>query len=279
MPFFTIVTATYNAAATLPRLLESLVEQTCRDFELIIQDGASKDDTVAVAESYRDRLPFLSLASEPDTGIYDAWNKALPRIRGEWVLFLGGDDALAAPQVLESAKALLSTFPSSVLFGVGGLAFIDNGRIQQVITVDCAKAFTQLERSFGMPLPHPALFTRQHVIMNNAFDSSYKISGDYDFLCRTWRAPHEARALHLLVTRMGLGGISNSTATIRLGQKEIRCCARNYFPRRWDTLHRYCFFMTESYLYPAKMHLKGILQRSAWGRKVWECLKAWRKKV
>ena len=86
----TIITATYNATATLPRLLESLATQTCQDFELIIQDGASKDDTVAVAESYRHRLPALSLASEPDTGIYDAWNKALSRVRGEWVLVFGG---------------------------------------------------------------------------------------------------------------------------------------------------------------------------------------------
>ena len=86
MPLFTIITAAYNAAATLPRLLDSLAGQTCRDFELIIQDGASKDDTVAMAESYRHKLPALSLASEPDTGIYDAWNKALSRVRGEWVL-------------------------------------------------------------------------------------------------------------------------------------------------------------------------------------------------
>jgi glycosyltransferase involved in cell wall biosynthesis len=57
MPFFTIITATYNAAATLPRLLDSLSEQTCRDFELIIQDGASTDDTVAVAESIGTSCP------------------------------------------------------------------------------------------------------------------------------------------------------------------------------------------------------------------------------
>lgn len=56
-PFFSIVTATYNAEKTLPRLLNSLAAQTCRDFSWIMQDGASKDTTLAVAERYRSRLP------------------------------------------------------------------------------------------------------------------------------------------------------------------------------------------------------------------------------
>jgi glycosyltransferase involved in cell wall biosynthesis len=60
-PFFTIITATYNAAATLPRLLDSLAAQTCRDFELVIQDGASTDATAAIAEAYRERLCRPSL--------------------------------------------------------------------------------------------------------------------------------------------------------------------------------------------------------------------------
>ncbi|MDR3362753.1 MAG: glycosyltransferase [Desulfovibrio sp.] len=79
VPFFTIITATRNAAATLPRLLDFLACQTCRDFELVIQDGASTDGTVGLAEAYRDLLPALSLDSAPDRGIYDAWNKALGR--------------------------------------------------------------------------------------------------------------------------------------------------------------------------------------------------------
>ncbi|MDR0467100.1 MAG: glycosyltransferase, partial [Deltaproteobacteria bacterium] len=83
-PFFSVITATRNAGATLPRLLESLASQTCRDFELIIQDGASTDDTLAIVEAWRERLPALSPASGPDMGVSDAWNRALPRIRGQW---------------------------------------------------------------------------------------------------------------------------------------------------------------------------------------------------
>lgn len=279
-PLFTIITATYNAAATLPRLLESLAEQTCRDFELIIQDGASKDDTVAVAESYRDRLPFLSLASEPDAGIYDAWNKALPRVRGQWVLFLGADDELAGPQVLESAKKILKMFPDSVLFGAGDMILVDTeGIVHKTIIVDCNKAFERLSRVFGMPLAHPALFTRQKVVIGNAFDATYKISGDYDFLCRTWKNPNEARELHVLVTRMSLGGVSSSPTTEKLMRTESRRCARKHFPLRWNNCYRYAFLMAESYLHGTKMRLREILKSCFIGRKIWIFLQTWRKNV
>ena len=63
-PFFTIITATYNAAATLPRLLESLAAQTCRDFVWVAQDGASNDDTLAVIEQWRERLDLVLIARQ-----------------------------------------------------------------------------------------------------------------------------------------------------------------------------------------------------------------------
>ena len=103
-PFFTIITSTYNAAATLPHLLDSLASQTCRDFNWIVQDGASSDATIQIVEQYRDRLPEVLTDSGKDSGIYDAWNKAIDRWQdkmGEWILFLGADDKLADVNVLD----------------------------------------------------------------------------------------------------------------------------------------------------------------------------------
>lgn len=265
MSFFTIITATYNAATTLPRLLESLAEQTCRDFELIIQDGASKDDTVAVAESYRDRLPFLSLASEPDTGIYDAWNKALPRIRGEWVLFLGADDLLTTPQVLEHAKNILSTFTESVLFGAGNLVLVDSfGDVQRTIAVDCTESFQRLRKIGNIPLPHSALLTRQTLLANNAFDASYKIAGDYDFLCRTWKNASQAKELHLCITNMALGGISSSPENKCLLVQENETIWKKYFP-----VYYYCH---EIY-FTIKKNAKALAVKTPLIRLLWNITK------
>ena len=121
VPFFTIITATRNAAAALQRLLDSLAGQTCRDFELVLQDGASTDGTTAVAEACRGRLPALVVASEPDAGIYDAWNKALQRAAGEWILFLGADDRLAAEDTLARCKERLAGIGPEKVFAAGAV--------------------------------------------------------------------------------------------------------------------------------------------------------------
>lgn len=226
----TIITATYNAAATLPRLLESLAAQTCQDFELVIQDGASSDDTVAVAESYRHRLPSLSLVSEPDAGIYDAWNKALPRVRGEWVLFLGADDTLADKNVLCEVRDNLLVLPKSVVFACGVVLVVHaDGSIDRRIEPDKANALSLLRQGI-MPLGHTALFQRTEVLRSYAFDPAFKIAGDYDFFCATLQSEARLSCLPLVVTHMGSGGLSDSPFSTPRIRREILRSMRRHFP-------------------------------------------------
>ena len=83
-----------NGAETIQRCLDSVLAQQAGLAEIVVVDGASTDGTVAILERNAKRL--ASWSSEPDRGICDAWNKALARVRGEWVLFLGADDRLAS---------------------------------------------------------------------------------------------------------------------------------------------------------------------------------------
>ncbi|MDR3362760.1 MAG: glycosyltransferase [Desulfovibrio sp.] len=239
--FFTIITATRNAAATLPRLLDSLACQTCRDFELIIQDGASTDGTVGLAEAYRDRLPALSLDSAPDRGIYDAWNKALGRIQGEWVLFLGADDELASHDTLEQCRAVFVTLPPTILYAGGGVDFVSRHTDEIVghkpYFVD--KATEQIQMG-NMPFPHPALWHRQALFDKNHFDDSLSIVADYDFICRTWTKENGNAVLPFTVTRMRRGGVSDSPQhTLRI-HWEIACVASRYFKGAWTASRILC---------------------------------------
>ncbi len=229
MPFFTIITATYNTAATLPRLLDSLAEQTCRDFELIIQDGASTDDTVAIAESYRDKLPSLSLVSEPDTGIYDAWNKALTRVRGEWVLFLGADDKLVERDVLHDVCNYLSSLSETILFACGTVCIVHaDGSLSRVVEPITTGVF-QIMRQGIMPVGHTAMFQRTSVLRKYLFDPAFKIAGDYDFFCAALQREEQLFCLPLVVTRMGEGGISDNLFSVPLLRREILRILRKYF--------------------------------------------------
>ncbi|MDR2744869.1 MAG: glycosyltransferase [Desulfovibrio sp.] len=229
-PFFTIITATCNAAAMLPRLLNSLACQTCRDFELIIQDDASSDNTVAIAESYRDRLPALSLVSEPDTGIYDAWNKALPRIRGEWALFLGADDGPACTDTLERCKAALKDMPPTTVYAGGCVEVVskDNEIITR-LPYDTAIATERIRRE--MPFPHQGLWHRRTLFENGkGFDASFAIAADYDFICRTWTRENGNAVLRFTVARAGRGGISDRPENVLRLRWENAVIAARHFP-------------------------------------------------
>lgn len=105
-PLISVITVVKNGAATLERALRSVLEQAYAPLELIIRDGGSTDGTLALLHRYDDRLDFWR--NQPDTGLYDAMNRAVADARGDWLLFLGADDALrpgfsaAAAQCRES---------------------------------------------------------------------------------------------------------------------------------------------------------------------------------
>lgn len=85
-----IVTATYNAANYLPRLIESLLAQTDKDFEWVVADGASTDGTLELLQSVSGINIIIS--SQPDFGIYDALNRAIKISSGEYYIVCGADD-------------------------------------------------------------------------------------------------------------------------------------------------------------------------------------------
>ncbi len=85
-PLISIITITFNAAAHLPATMKSVAEQKCSDFEHIIIDGASSDNTLQIARKLG--IPSLRILSEPDKGLYDAMNKGLRLAKGNTYCFL-----------------------------------------------------------------------------------------------------------------------------------------------------------------------------------------------
>ena len=100
-----VVIAVRNGAATLQRALDSVFEQTHPAVELIVMDAASTDGTVQILERNASRIAYWE--SEPDRGIYHAWNKAIDARDGDWICFLGADDRYHAPDALAAMAAAL----------------------------------------------------------------------------------------------------------------------------------------------------------------------------
>ena len=103
---YSIIIPTYNSAKVIKRCLDSIVAQTFSDYEVLIMDGKSNDNTLDIVRSYNsDKIRFFS---EPDKGIYDAMNKGIERSSGAWLLFLGSDDYLYNENVLRVVEKYLA---------------------------------------------------------------------------------------------------------------------------------------------------------------------------
>ncbi|WP_304736582.1 glycosyltransferase [uncultured Desulfovibrio sp.] len=230
VPFFSVITSTYNAAATLPRLLDSLSAQTCRDFNWIVQDGASTDATMEIVERYRPRLPAVLAESVKDNGIYTAWNRALDRAGeqlGQWVLFLGGDDLLAADDTLERVQQFLLRQPEHLLFCCGHLEeFYDDPMHGHKIFFDLNFALRRMK--YGMSFLHPALFHAQKLFYTERFSEKYAISSDYEFLLRMRSHRKDYIVFDGFVTKMSQFGISQTNK--KKADFESDLIRKQYFP-------------------------------------------------
>ncbi|MGH8029649.1 MAG: glycosyltransferase family 2 protein [Arenimonas sp.] len=206
-PRFSIVTSTFNAALALPLTARSLAQQTCRDFEWIVMDAASRDGTADVVRGFGDLV--TTLVSEPDTGIYNAWNKALPRLRGQWVLFLGAGDSLFATDTLEQVAAQLDQLPAAITTVYGDVTVFDpaTGADTRVRS----HVFQGLRGPWGGGRPllpcHQGVFQRARVFADFRFDERCRISADNETLLRELLAERGAK-LDLMVARFEAGGIS-----------------------------------------------------------------------
>src|SRR5579871_4897782 len=224
-----IVIATFNAAKYVAECLDSCIEQTWPDKEIIVIDGGSTDGTVEIIRRRQRHIAFW--VSEPDNGIYDAWNKALTHVTGSWVLFRGADDVFWSPATLEEAAASLTHAAPNELVCYGTVVVTgEDGCLRRISGEPWSAArqnFFQL-----MSIPHPSTFHHASLFRSfGGFDSSYRIVGDYDFLLRALRRPEvEAKFLPgVIVTRMRDGGESGKHF-FRADLEAIAARRRNAIP-------------------------------------------------
>jgi glycosyltransferase involved in cell wall biosynthesis len=161
-PAVSIIVVTYNAEATLQRCLDSISCQTYSNYEIIVIDGASSDSTINILKDNSNLIHYWR--SEKDSGIYEAMNKALNYISGEWVLFIGADDELLADfskmAPLLSGKNVIHY--ASVLY---------NGRkcIGYVNPYKFAK----------LGLHHQAVFYDSSIFKKYRYNTAFRIAADY----------------------------------------------------------------------------------------------------
>lgn len=192
-PLFSIITITYNAAAVLPPTMKSVAQQTYRNFEHIVVDGASSDDTLSVARTLGGKS--LRIVSEPDRGIYDAMNKGLRLAHGKYLIFLNAGDAFNSPETLEQYAKVALTDKYDIIYG--DTVIVDEDR--KVIGprhLSVPERLTFESFSHGMLICHQAFAVRRKIAPK--YDLQYRFSSDYDWTirCITHTDPSRCRNLH-----------------------------------------------------------------------------------
>lgn len=117
--FFSIIIPTFNSAKTLSICLDSILKQSFQNFEILILDGCSTDDTIITIKNYASlAVSQIVWVSEKDNGIYDAMNKGIVLAKGEWIYFLGSDDKLMADNVLfQINEAIKNSNSLDIIYG------------------------------------------------------------------------------------------------------------------------------------------------------------------
>ena len=240
-PLFSIIIPTYNSESSLKKTLDSVLEQSFSDFEIVIMDGGSKDKTINVAKSFKDSR--LKIYSEPDKGVYDAMNKGIARSSGQWLYFIGSDDYLYASDVLQKVCNQLEKIKTHVLYGnvviKGDAGWAKDGQIYN-------GKFT-LQRLLRGNICHQAIFYRRDFLIDNnlIYNLNYPIVADWDFniQCSLKTA---FTYLNIIVAVFNAGGISTG--------------ATNSDPFLNEIYHKYGYLFRSSH-YPLFMHPFRILYK------------------
>lgn len=178
-----VIVPTYNSEAVVGEAIRSLAEQSFRDFEVILSDGASSDQTVRMVEGLAASLPHLVVDSRPDTGVYDAINRGVRLSRGTWLLVLGSDDRLHSTSTLHQIAAFLhDAGPAKLVYGDVRMMGVNlcgvppGGRYAGPLPIT---------RMIETNICQQAIFYRRSLFDEmGGFDERYKLYADWDFNLR-----------------------------------------------------------------------------------------------
>lgn len=226
-PSFSIITVCYNAGKTLERTIKSVLAQTYPHIEYLIIDGASKDNTIEIINRYKSRI--TRIVSEPDKGLYDAMNKAIPLAKGDYMVFLNAGDKLHCPETIED---MVETINGSVLPGVlygdtdivdGDGLFIRKRRLSPPPVLSW-KSFRK-----GMLVCHQSFYARRDLV--EKYNTRYRFSADFDWCVRVMKnADLKNCTLHntsLVLTDYLSEGMT--TRNHKASLKERFCIMANYY--------------------------------------------------
>src|SRR5574344_5919 len=180
----TIITITYQAEQFVERTLQSVLHQSCNDFEYVVIDGASTDGTLDILKKHAPLLEERNIPvqwiSEPDKGIYDAMNKGIHQAKGAYIWFMNTGDVIAKHQVVEKIKSSIRAEASQPDFLYGETLIVDQtGNVMGERRLRAPEKLDWKKFKMGMLVCHQSMVVSKSLAI--PFNLNYKYSSDFDW--------------------------------------------------------------------------------------------------
>lgn len=223
-PKFSIITITFNAATVIEHTLKSVLEQSYGNYEYLLIDGGSTDDTVAKAKA--SGVAFSHIVSEPDKGLYDAMNKGIRLASGDYLCFLNAGDAFHGKDTLQAIVKAIENEEELPDVLYGETAEVDAER--NFVRMRRLKAPAKLDwRSFrhGMLVCHQAFYARREIAP--LYNLEYRLSSDVDWCIRVMKRARKLVNVNAVVIDYLQNGLSiqNHRASLK---ERFRIMSRHY---------------------------------------------------
>lgn len=222
-----VVTVCKNAGMLLNKTILSVLMQKSNNFEYIIQDGESCDNTLSIAQKYKEKFRKHNIQyrieSQIDSGIYDAMNKAIDKCNGEWVIFLNAGDTFYDDRVLECFEKIGSQSEADIVYGHTNYIF-NRGR-KLIVTRNEKDVYK------GMGICQQSIFYKKGVLESRKFDTRYKLLADYEYLLYMHFKNFRFLCINIIVSNYGYNGVSSTRGSlVNKERKQIM----NYYKIRYN---------------------------------------------
>lgn len=207
-PLITVITVVFNGAATIENTIESIISQSYDRVEYIVIDGGSTDGTIDIIRKFEHSIDYW--VSEPDTGIYDAWNKGIVLSSGDWISFLGCDD-IYLHGAIDAYARIISNFRDRPVDYISSKVNLTTGT-KVVRTVGQRWNWKYFKKYMNVAHPgsmHSIRLFKEHGL----YDTTYKICGDYELLLRA-RKELKVEFISSATVGMCIGGVSDNTSAL-----------------------------------------------------------------
>lgn len=238
-----IITINYNNRDGLQKTIDSVVNQTWRDFEWIVIDGGSTDGSKELIEKNQDHFAYW--CSEPDKGVYNAMNKGIAKAKGEYLNFMNSGDGFYEKDTLQ--KVFSVDCCADIIYGDTMQIYSDHTRKEHI--TDKIELYT----FYNANICHQSMFIRTEILKEKGFDESYKIAADFSRWVEAVYDGNSFQYVNLIVSQFDKTGVSSMDKSlldkeferafrklfpdhVKMSMERIRTYEREYV---WDPLIRY----------------------------------------